>query len=107
MIGIFFFIIRKVTIKEAIQFSNKENLSLFEISARTGDNMKNMFYSSVAVLPFFEGYNVTLEQIVKEMELENSEREGKNNLSIIDSSRGSIQIHRSQITSRRDPCMKC
>jgi hypothetical protein len=107
MKGIFLFIIRKVTIKEAMQFANKEGLSLFEISAKTGENMKNMFYSSVAVLPFFEGYNINMEQIVKEMEVENSEKDGKNNLSIIDSSRGSIQIHRSEITSRRDPCTKC
>jgi len=90
-----------------MHFAQKENLSLFEISAKTGDNMRNMFYSSVAVLPFFEPFNSTLEQIVKELELENSEKDAKNNLSIIDSSRGSIQIHRSEITSRRDPCTKC
>ncbi len=96
-----------MAIKEALNYAQKENLSLFEISAKTGDNMKHMFYSAVGVLPFFEQFDLGLEQIVKELEAENSEKDGKNNLSIIDSSRGSIQIHRSQIISRRDPCNRC
>ena len=69
--------------------------------------MKHMFYSAVGVLPFFESFELGLEQIVKELETENSEKDGKNSMSIIDSSRGTIQIHRSQITTRRDPCSRC
>ncbi len=87
--------------------AQKENLSMFEISAKTGENMKNMVYSSVACLPFFESFQLELSQIVAELEVQNTSREGKNNLSIIDSSRGSIQIVRSEIVNRKDPCSKC
>ena len=38
--------------------------------------MKHMFYSAVGVLPFFESFELGLEQIVKELETENSEKDG-------------------------------
>ena len=34
----------------------KENLIFFEASAKNNDNVKTMFYSAIASLPFFEQF---------------------------------------------------
>ena len=101
------FIIRKVTIDEALAFAKKESLCYFEMSAKTGDNMKNMIYNSIYELPFFDQYRLKDEDIIGELELENNgaEKNG-NNLSILDSSRGTIQINRSEIKTKGNNC-KC
>jgi len=44
---------------EAENLANKEGLMFFEVSAKTGDNIKKMFYSIVSELPFFEEYSST------------------------------------------------
>jgi hypothetical protein len=101
-----------VQIKDAISFAEKENIFYFEISAKTGENMKKMIYSSIAELPFFEQYKTPgdEDQILNQLEFENSERNSGvsgNNLSILDSSRGNIQINRSEITEKKKPECKC
>lgn len=43
---------------EAEKLANKEGLLFFEISAKTNENIKKSFYSSIAELPFFEQINI-------------------------------------------------
>lgn len=70
--------------------------------------MKKLIYTSVAELPFFEQFKSNNEDIdiFNELEYENSEKGVDNNLSIIDSSRGTIQINRSEIVEKKKVC-KC
>jgi Ras-related protein Rab-5C len=49
---------RKVDSDEAEKLANKEGLMFFEISAKTNENIKKAFYSSIAELPFFEQANI-------------------------------------------------
>jgi hypothetical protein len=68
--------------------------------------MKNFIYLSIANLSFFDQYDIKPEDLLSEIEKENGDKESKNNLSILDSSRGTIQIHRSEITPKKELC-KC
>ena len=99
-----------MSVKEALSYAERENIFYYEISAKTGENMKKLIYTSVAELPFFEQFKYTIEdiQILNELEIENSENNSgsSNNLSILDSSRGTIQINRSEIVEKKRDC-KC
>jgi hypothetical protein len=72
--------------------------------------MKKLIYNSVAELPFFEQFKVGNNEdllILEELENENSEKNvNGNNVSFLDSSRGSIQINRSEIVQKKRDC-KC
>jgi hypothetical protein len=39
----------------------------FEISAKTGENVRKMFYSVIAELPFFEEYNTNKAKLISEL----------------------------------------
>jgi hypothetical protein len=45
----------------------REGLLFFEISAKTGDNIKKMFYSVIAELPFFEEFNTNKVKLINEL----------------------------------------
>ena len=63
---------REVETKEGEELAQKEGLSFFECSAKTNENIKLMFYSSVAGLPTFgEGDSAEKENLVKELLEEN------------------------------------
>ena len=72
---------RKVEKKEGEELAKKENISFFECSAKTNDNIKNMFYSSIAgssifgVYDEYEKYNV-VKELIEENEVEESKEEG-------------------------------
>ena len=77
---------REVEKKEGEELAKREGLLFFESSAKTNENIKNMFYSSIAGLPTFgvydEGEKVNL---IKELLEENGgedfqEGEAKDNL---------------------------
>ncbi len=42
---------------EAEDLANKEGLLYFDVSAKSGSNIKKMFYSVISELPFFEEYS--------------------------------------------------
>ena len=44
--------------------AQKEGIAFFEVSAKTGDNIKNMFYSAVADLPIFAESDASEENLV-------------------------------------------
>ena len=48
---------REVTKEEGEAFAQKESLAFFETSAKTGDGIKQMFYSAVSDLPVFAENN--------------------------------------------------
>ena len=109
---LYYYIVWQVSVKEALSYAEHENIFYFEISAKTGENITKLIYTSVAELPFFEQFKVSHEdvQIFNELENENSEKNtgssGANNLSILDSSRGTIHINRSEIVEKKRDC-KC
>jgi hypothetical protein len=39
----------------------------FEISAKTGENVRKMFYSVIAELSFFEEYNTNKAKLISEL----------------------------------------
>ena len=53
----------EVALNEGIQF--------YEVSAKTGENIKNMFYNVISQLPFFAEINLYNEYIIKELMQEN------------------------------------
>ena len=57
--------------EEAESLAQKEGISFFEVSAKTGENIKNMFYNVVAELPTFAENKDNKEKIVKELMQEN------------------------------------
>ena len=62
---------REVKKEEGEALAQKEGIAFFEVSAKTGDNIKNMFYSAVADLPTFAESNTNKENLVKELLQEN------------------------------------
>ena len=44
---------REISQNEAKEVANKENMFFFEVSAKNGENVENMFYSCIVELPFF------------------------------------------------------
>ena len=62
---------REVQSYEGQQFAQKEGLSFFEISAKTGENVKLMFYTAVADLPTFAEDASNKENLIKELQQEN------------------------------------
>ena len=66
---------REVKREEGENLAYKEGMRFFEVSAKTGEGIKNMFYSSIADLPIFGKYNIKKDFLIKELILEN---EGEN-----------------------------
>ena len=63
---------REVEKNEGEDLAKKEGLLFFECSAKTNENIKNMFYSSIAGLPTFGVYDESeRENLVKELLGEN------------------------------------
>jgi len=62
---------REVKKEDGEALAQKEGIAFFEVSAKTGDGIKNMFYNSVADLPTFAEHNSNKENLVKELLQEN------------------------------------
>ena len=62
---------REVQSYEGQQFAQKEGLSFFEVSAKTNENVKLMFYTAVADLPTFAEGATNKENLIKELQEEN------------------------------------
>ena len=62
---------REVKKEEAEALAQKEGISFFEVSAKTDENIKNMFYNVVAELPTFSENNPNKENLIKELMQEN------------------------------------
>ena len=70
---------REVTKEVGEALAKKEGIPFFEVSAKTGDEIKNMIYSSVADLSIFKEYNLDKKSLVKELLQENeNKKENKN-----------------------------
>ena len=61
---------REVKKEEGEALAQKEGISFFEVSAKTNDNIKNMFYNVVVDLPTFAENN-DKESLIKELMQEN------------------------------------
>ena len=61
---------REVTKEEGEALAQKEGISFYETSAKTGDGIKNMFYNTVSDLPVFAENN-NKESLIKELMEEN------------------------------------
>ena len=62
---------REVTKEEGANLAQKEGIAFFEVSAKTEENIKNMFYNVVADLPSFAEANVDKANLIKELLNEN------------------------------------
>ena len=62
---------REVKKEDGEALAQKEGIAFFEVSAKTGDGIKNMFYNSVADLSTFAEHNSNKENLVKELLQEN------------------------------------
>ena len=69
---------REVSKEMGEEFARKENITFFEVSAKTNENIKNMFYNVIADLPLFSENESNKENLVKELIQEN-ETENQNN----------------------------
>ena len=49
---------REISQNEAKELANKENMIFFEVSAKNGDNIENMFYSCIIELPYFSQLDI-------------------------------------------------
>ena len=62
---------REVQKNEGAELAQKEGITFFEVSAKTDENIKNMFYNVVADLPSFAEANANKEALIKELLQEN------------------------------------
>ena len=72
---------RQVSTNEAKSLAEKENMFYFETSAKNGEGINNMMYTSIALLPFFEQFkidnNEVLIQELMQVNSNNNNNEGK------------------------------
>ena len=61
---------REVKKEEGEEFAKKEGISFFEVSAKTDENVKDMFYNVICDLPTFAD-NKNKENLIKELMQEN------------------------------------
>ena len=62
---------REVKKEEGEELAKKEGIQFFEVSAKTDENIKNMFYNVVVELPTFAENNTNKENLIKELMQEN------------------------------------
>ena len=62
---------REVKKEEGEELAKNENIPFFEVSAKTDENIKNMFYHMVVELPTFAENNNNKENLIKELLQEN------------------------------------
>ena len=62
---------REVQKEAGEEFAKKEGILFFEVSAKTNENVKNMFYNVVVELPSFAEDNTNKDNLVKELMQEN------------------------------------
>ena len=62
---------REVKKEEGEELAKKEDIPFYEVSAKTDENIKNMFYNVVADLPTFSDGNTNKETLIKELIEEN------------------------------------
>ena len=64
---------REVNKEEGQALAKKESIPFFEVSAKTNENIKNMFYCALAELPIFSENNTNKENLIKELMRENED----------------------------------
>ena len=62
---------REVKKEEGEALAQKDGIAFFEVSAKTDENIKNMFYNVVVELPTFAENNGNKENLIKELMQEN------------------------------------
>ena len=62
---------REVQKNEGEKFAQKEGIPFFEVSAKTNDNIKLMFYTAIVDLPTFAEGATNKENLIKELQEEN------------------------------------
>ena len=62
---------REVKKEDGEALAQKEGIAFFEASAKTGEGIKNMFYSAIANFPTFAEKNPNKENLIKELLQEN------------------------------------
>ena len=62
---------REVNKEEGEELAKKEGIAFFEVSAKTDENIKNMFYNVVVELPTFAENNANKENLIQELMQEN------------------------------------
>ena len=84
---------REVQRSEGEQFAKKEGFSFFEVSAKTNENVKSMFYTAIADLPTFaEGEN-NKESLIKELQEENGVENVQEGSNIPNNNQGNINVN--------------
>ena len=62
---------REVPKETGEDFAKKEGIPFFEVSAKTNENVKNMFYNVIVDLPTFSEGNTNKDNLIKELLQEN------------------------------------
>ena len=84
---------REVQRSEGEQFAKKEGFSFFEVSAKTNENVKSMFYTVIADLPTFaEGEN-NKESLIKELQEENGVENVQEGANVQNNNQGNINVN--------------
>ena len=101
---------REVETKEGEELAKKEGLLFFECSAKTNENIMNMFYSSLARLPIFEINNESernniVRELIEENELGDF-KEDKGNQDLIIRKEGKISRD-GEFPRKKKKCCKC
>lgn len=63
---------RKISHNQCLELAKSTGFKVFEISAKTGETINQMFYEAVSTLTAFEGYVGDHTQLIKQLEEENS-----------------------------------
>ena len=84
---------REVQKSEGEQFAQKEGISFFEVSAKTNENVKSMFYTVIADLPTFAEGAQNKESLIKELQEENGVENVQEGANVQNNNQGNINVN--------------
>ena len=98
---------REVEKIEGEQFAQKEGMKFFEVSAKTNENIKLMFYTVIANLPTFAEESKNKESLIKELQEENGVVNIQEGSNMPNNNQGNININgktKSVIQKKKNGC---
>ena len=98
---------REVQKSEGEQFAQKEGISFFEVSAKTNENIKSMFYTVIADLPSFAEGAQNKESLIKELQEENGVENIQEGANVQNSNQGNINVNGKTKTVRLNKKKGC
>ena len=100
---------RKINYKDGYELAQKNDMMFFETSAKTGNNINLMMYTTISKLPFFSQFDIDKNVLIEELQKLNtlSEEKPKEPVMNVKDNRGNTQQIRITIEKKKKRHCAC